>query len=147
MVCCPLTGKLYVIKGNQNVLSCSHVFKLSRAQQEEWTVWLSGFIYFSDLKLHIPTVIKNKVLSFIESRVLLLFFISSLYSSTNVSFYPKINGILSLLAADVPLRISSRSLLAVVGIGLRPIITSLFIDLVLIVAHDAILHPSNSSFI
>ena len=53
----------------------------------------------------------------------------------------------SLLASDIPLRISSRSLLAFVGIGLGPIATSLFVDLVLIVAHDTILRLSNFSFI
>ena len=40
-----------------------------------------------------------------------------------------------------------QSLLAFVGIGLGPIATSLFVDLVLIVAHDTILRPSNFSFI
>jgi len=59
----------------------------------------------------------------------------------------KMNGLSSLLASDAPLRTSSRSLLVAVAIGLGPIATSLFVDLVLIVAHDAILRPSNFSFI
>ena len=52
-----------------------------------------------------------------------------------------------LLAANVQLRTSSRSLLVAVGTGLETIATSIFVDLVLIVAHDTILRPSNFSFI
>ena len=64
-----------------------------------------------------------------------------------MSAFARMIWLSSLLAADVPLRISSRLLLAFSGIGLGPIVTSLFVDLVLIVAHDTILRPSNFSFI
>ena len=69
---------------------------------------------------------------------MLLIFISSLYSSTDVSFYPKTNGILSLLAVDVLPRISSQSLLVSAGIGQDSIGVSVFAGLVLIVVHDTI---------